>query len=381
MKLIIRKIAGCALLLGLSGVTPVLGQEKEVNFGREYIKANDQKTTIEINEAQELIYIILSVTEFGQKNPNMTRQNTPYFEAVKKRFSPYAGLPVVRQFDSLLNQNIINYFLLAGNAYGFRFKGDQLVPTEVYNFPAKGIGKFEVKTNPVITYLAGLNEFARKSGYRKFYKGHRGYYDSLKTEYKEFADIAAQKKWLESKFDTRINSYRVLSSPLIAGMNATHTFEDNDFKEMLLFLPTIKHNPDWNEAFNKAINTRVIFTEIDHNYVGPLSEQYKDRINTIFDNRDKWVDATNKSTEHYPNPVKVFDEYLTWGLFILYAYDHYKDEALLEQVVENVNGMMIKKGFPKGAAFNEELLRLYREHKPQKIAGLYAPLLDWSTNQ
>lgn len=374
-------VAGLAGTLIFTCVTPVFSQEKEVNFNREYIKANDQQTTIEINEAQELIYIILSVTEFGQKNPNMTRQSTPYFEAVKQHFLPYAWLPVVKQFDTLLNQNIINYFLLAGNAYGFRFKGDKLEPTQVYNFPAKGIGKFEVKTNPVITYLDGLNEFVKKSGYRKFYKAHSRYYDSLKREYWEFADIAAQKQWLENKFDTRINSYRVLTSPLIAGMNATHTFEDNNFKEMLLFLPTIKHNPDWTDSFNKAINTRVIFTEIDHNYVGPVSEQYKDKINVIFDKRDIWVDAANKSTEHYPNPVKVFDEYLTWGLFILYAYDHYNNQEVRDEVVKNVNEMMIKKGFPKGAAFNEELLRLYEQHKPEKIAGLYVPLLEWSATQ
>ena len=308
-----RKILTISTILTLTFSNFVFSQEKEVNFEKKYIKENNQKTTIEINEAQELVYIILSITDFGTKNPNMTKSDTEYFNDVKNHFSKYAKLPVVEKFDSLLKENIVNYFILSGNAYGFKFKGDKFVPTKVYNFPAKGIGKYEVKTNPILTYMKDLEEFAKKSDYRKFYKKHKPYYNSLKEEYQNYATIDEQKNWLESRFDYRINSYRVLTSPLIAGMNATHTFEDNNFKEMLLFLPTIRNDKDWSEKFRKAINTRIIFTEIDHNYVGPVSEKNSEQINSIFNNRDKWVNSENKSTAHYPNPIKVYDEYLTWG--------------------------------------------------------------------
>lgn len=370
-------------LIALTFSNPIFSQEKEVNFDKKYIKTNNEKTTIEINEAQELIYIILSITDFGARNPNMTNQSTEYYKDVKDWFSHYSNLPVVQKFNDLLNENIINYFILAGNAYGFEFKGNKIAPTNVYNFPAKGIGKFEVKTNPIITYINDLQEFAEKSAYRKFYKNHKEYYAKLKTEYQKYATIAEQKEWLEGKFYYKINSYRVLTSPLIAGMNATHTFEDNNFKEMLLFLPTIRNNKDWSEKFNQAINTRVIFTEIDHNYVGPVSERNKEMINSVFDKREKWVNAENKSTEHYPNPIKVYDEYLTWGLFILYAYDKFGSEKeLFNQIINNVNDMMInKKGFPKAKEFNEELLNLYKENKPKRIESLYKPLLEWSKNQ
>lgn len=37
---------------------PTFSQEKELNFDAKYIKANQGKTTIEINEAQELVYIL-----------------------------------------------------------------------------------------------------------------------------------------------------------------------------------------------------------------------------------------------------------------------------------------------------------------------------------
>ena len=377
-----RNILTITTLFILAFSNPIFSQEKDVNFNENYIRTNNEKTTIEINETQELVYIILSITDFGTKNPNMTNQNTEYYKDIKTHFSQYSNLPVVQKFNTLLNENIVNYFILAGNAYGFEFKGNKIAPTNVYNFPAKGIGKFEVKTNPILTYIKDLEEFAKKSGYRKFYKNHKPYYNNLKSEYQKYATIDEQKKWLEDKFDYKINSYRVLTSPLIAGMNATHTFEDNNFKEILLFLPTIRNNKEWSEQFNQAINTRVIFTEIDHNYVGPVSEKHKEIINSIFDKREKWVNSENKSTDHYPNPIKVYDEYLTWGLFILYAYDKFGSEKeLFNQIIENINNMMDKKGFPKGKEFNEELLNVYKKSEDKKIESLYQPLLEWSKNQ
>lgn len=375
-------ILSITTLLLLAVPNFIYSQDKDVNFDQKYIAANDKKTTIEINEVQEMVYLILAITDFGKKNPNMTNQSTEYFQDINKHFSKYTNLPAVTKFDQLLNENLINYFILAGNAYGFKFDGNKIVPTNIYNFPAKGVGKFEVKTNPITTYLKDLEAFAKASQYRKFYKNHQEYYQKLKNDYAKYAAIDQQKTWLESKFDYNINSYRVLTSPLINGMNATHTFEDNNFKEILLFLPTIRNNKEWTETFNQAINTRVIFTEIDHNYVGPVSEKNSERINSIFNNREKWVDSTNKGTAHYPNPVKVYDEYLTWGLFLLYAYDKYgNDESLFQQIVNNVDEMMVKKGFPKGKEFNAELLSLYKNNRTQKVEFFYQPLLDWAAKQ
>ena len=53
-----RKILTISTILTLTFSNFVFSQEKEVNFQKKYIKENNQKTTIEINEAQELVYII-----------------------------------------------------------------------------------------------------------------------------------------------------------------------------------------------------------------------------------------------------------------------------------------------------------------------------------
>ncbi len=355
-------------------------QDKEVVFNQEYIQKNNDKTTIEINELQELVYIILSLTETGN-NPAIINQTTLYYQDVIQHFKPFSKHEIVKNLNKDLKTSIVNFILLPANAYGFQFDQNRIVPTNVYVFPAKGIGKYEINTNPIVAYIPQLEDFATKSGFRKFYKEHQTYYDSLKTMYKNFARIDEQKKWLEHKFDYKINSYRVLTSPLLNSINATHTFEDNQFKETLLFLPTIKENKDWTEQYNEANNTRIIFTEIDHNYVGPLSEKNKDKINIAFQNRSVWVDEKNKGTEHYPNPIKLFDEYLTWGLYILYANDHFKPKTV-QQMMDSVNDIMVnKRGFIKFKEYNEFLVQLYKNNRDKKIEYFYPELLDWASKQ
>ncbi|PVH24719.1 DUF4932 domain-containing protein [Sphingobacterium corticibacter] len=360
----------------------LFSQEKEVVFNRQYIEENDGKTTVEINEIQELIYIILSITDFAKENPNMVNRETSYYSRVQNHFLPFAQMSVVQEFDKSLRESLVNYFLLSANAYGFRFNNNRLIPTTVYNFPGKGIGNYEISVNPIITHQADLEDFVKKTNFRKFYIDNQTYYNSLKSEYELYAAVQEQKDWLETRFDYEIHSYRILTSPLIAGMNATHTFTDENFREMLLFLPTIKKNKEWSDRYKKLMNIRVIFTEIDHNYVGPVSDQYLDRLNLIFNDRAKWVDVNNKTVEHYPNALKVFDEYLTWGLFILYSYDQIQDDQeLFQQMIDHVNDKMNVKGFPKSSEFNMTLLGLYKSGKYPKIENLYTPLLDWCETQ
>jgi hypothetical protein len=369
------------LILGFLLVSQLaFTQDKEVVFNNEYIYENNDKTSIEINEIQELVYIIMSLTETGN-NPAIINQTTPYYQDVIQHFKTFSTHEIVKILNNDLKTSIVNFILLPANAYGFRFDQNRIVSTNVYIFPAKGIGKYEINKNPIVDYIPQLEDFAEKSGFRKFYKEHEVYYDTLKIKYENFAKIDDQKKWLENKFDYKINSYRVLTSPLINSINATHTFEDNKFKETLLFLPTIKEKKEWSEKSNEANNTRIIFTEIDHNYVGPLSEKYKEKINLAFQNRSIWVDEKNKGTEHYPNPIKIFDEYLTWGLYILYAIDHYDQNTVNQMIKQIDNIMMNKRGFIKFKEYNEFLVLLYKNNKSKKIEYFYPELLDWATKQ
>lgn len=357
-------------------------QDDEVTFSSQYIKNNDGKVKIEVNEVQELTYIMMAISDIGLANSDMVNRNTDYYQEVKKHFSQYKNHPAIELMNTMLNESIINYILLSTNAYGFKFDGAKLVPTNVYNFPAKQVGTYKINEDPIKVHRRVIEDFAKQSNFRKFYRSKRNYYNKIIDDYIQFGSINKQKKWLEERFDYKINSYLVLTSPMIGGINATTTFEDNQFKQTLLYLPIIEFDNNWTSAYNEAMNSRIIFTEIDHNYVGPLSEKFKHRINTIFDKREFWVNKDRTSTDHYPSPVKVFDEYLTWGLFILYAYDTFPtDDEFHKNVGDHVNEKMSEKGFPRSKEFNEELIKLYKKSPTKKIEAIYSDLLDWSAKQ
>jgi hypothetical protein len=178
---------------------------------------------------------------------------------------------------------------------------------------------------------------------------NQSFYNSIIADYEKNANIGKQWKWLEKNFTTRVNSYQILCSPLINGLNYTGGFKSGNFELIQMVLPPIMHNEKWTAQYTEILNTRGMFTEIDHNYVGTPSEQYKKEINEALKDRNKWVDTSMHGTSYYPNPVKVFNEYMTYALFLLYYEDmHPKDPAALKVAYNDVNSVMSKqRGFKK----------------------------------
>src|SRR5690606_27631426 len=92
-------------------VTPhySFSQDDEVSFNSEYIKNNDGKVKIEVNEVQELTYIMMSISDKGLKDSNMINHNTDYYEEIKNHFSQFKDHPAIKLVDTMLNESIINY--------------------------------------------------------------------------------------------------------------------------------------------------------------------------------------------------------------------------------------------------------------------------------
>ena len=174
-----------------------------------------------------------------------------------------------------------------------------------------------------------------------------------------------------------------MCSPLINGLNYTGPFKDNNFELVQMVLPPIEHNSKWTKNFTEAFNTRGIFTEIDHNYVGMPSSKYQKEINDALKERGKWVDTTMGGTKYYSKPEKVFNEYMTYGVFILYCEDKYKNDAeTLKAIYNDVNSVMSKqRGFVKMNEFTDYLVKLRQKHRHDKIDNLYAELLQWCAEQ
>jgi hypothetical protein len=286
-------------------------------------------------------------------------------------------------FDSLLQQNPINYVFLTGNAISYDFNNDTLAANQVYLLPADKVSKYTITKNPITTYKTAIEQFAQQSSFRQFYTAHQPFYKSIIADYEKNANLNKQWKWLERNFTTRINSYQVLCSPLINGLNYTGAFKSGEFTLIQMVLPPIDHNDTWSTAFTEAFNTKNMFTEIDHNYVSQPSNKYQKEINEALKERTRWVDTSMYGTDYYQNPVKVFNEYMTFGVFLLYCEDVFgKDAATLQAITKEVNGIMEKqRGFVKMSAFTAQLVALRKANKHKKIEELYPALLQWCALQ
>ncbi len=353
---------------------PAIAQKK-VNFDQSFQQKNNGKSRVEIAPVKELLHIMLAITKTGLDNDDMVNQKGTYYQDVLKHFKPFDNEPIIKTFDSLLNVSLYHYIFITGNAMTHDFAGTKLKANPNYLFPAQAVAKLTVTTNPVATYKDQIAAFARKSNFQKFYKQHQAYYKQLITEYHAGANLDRQWKWLEQNFKTRINNYLILCSPLINGLNYTTKFEDQDFTQILMVLPPLDNDPARTARQNELFNTRVMFTEIDHNYVGGPSQTYKKDIDSAFKDRLVWVNDKTDGTYAYPNPLKVFDEYMTYGVFVLYCKDQY-DAASYQEARKDVITLMADRGFPNMERFVTALENVRAAAPDQKIDDLYPRLLE-----
>lgn len=355
---------------------------QKVNFTEEFKKENQGKSTVQVNEVKELLIIMLAITDFGLENDDMFEQKGDYYQRVLKHFKPYKDEPIIKTMDSLLMKNPLEYIFFTGNAQTYTLKNDILIPSKIYLLPADKVANVKIEINPITTYKAEIEAFVKKSHFTDFYKSEKPFYNKIISDYEQFSNLRRQWDWLEKNFEQKINSYTVYTSALINGLNYTGGYENNNFHLIEMVLPTIQKEEGRSEKNNEAFNTRSMFTEIDHNYVEKPSVKYKSELNSTLKDREKWVNTKTYGTEYYPDGFKVFNEYMTYGVFILYAEEIYKgDTKLLQEINNEVNAVMIERGFIKMKEFNEELKNLRNKNKKKKIDQLYPELIKWCSLQ
>lgn len=356
---------------------------EELNFNEKYKKEYHGKAKIEIDEVKELMHIMIAITEVGLENDDMVEQKGKYYQDVLHHFKTFKNEKIITKFDSLIKKNPLNYVFLTGNAISYDFENNQLTPNKNFIFPMKSVSSHtKITVNPITTYKKEIEEFAVKSNFRKFYREHTSLYENLIHEYNKQANLNEQWQWLEKNFNTKINSYLIFCSPLINGLNYTNTYNHNNFKQIVMVLPPIGQEENLTPKQNIVFNTRGMFTEIDHNYVGTPTKKYVKDLDNALKNREKWVNIKQEGTEYYPTPERVFDEYMTYATYYLYCVDKFiNDQETIEYAYNDLNELMKQRGFPKMKEFNDALLVLRKKYPTKKIDDLYPEFIYWCSQQ
>ncbi|HEY0732285.1 MAG TPA: DUF4932 domain-containing protein, partial [Chitinophagaceae bacterium] len=240
---------------------------------------------------------------------------------------------------------------------------------------------FKETADPFVKYADLAADFAARSGFRKFYTAHKPYYDSLLKDYIKYIPLQDMKKWLEYHFPIKSDYYLITYSPLTGGAHSTMTYEDKGFNQTVMYIAGISKNSRYNQAVNEMLNSRVVFTEIDHNYINPIADKYADDINIAMKEKDKWGKGLEDNT-HYTSPMNLFGEYMTWGVFSLYCMDKYQESDVMTFVDRMELQMEQRRGFNNFKAFNRELMRLYKLHdKTKKVHELFPEIIEWCKKQ
>lgn len=343
-----------------------LKAEKNASFTRQYISSYKNTYTVILPEVQELVNCLFAITPTGLKDSNLINHEGYYYKKVIDHFIGYANDPLVLKLERKLKEG--SYASLKMNSNIYVFKNNNIITDGPYNNLGWG------GINNLKPFITELERFAKETRFREFFRSHKKYYDSLLKVQEKILDVQKQWKWLENKFPITHDRYVISFSPLVNGSHSTIKVEDNGFKETILFVAGPSLFSSYEKNIQEAMVSRMVFTEIGHNYVNPVSENYIPFIDSLFGPSQKWV--LPEVINSYKTPSAIFNEYMTWSLFNLYAYDYYKkkDFEFINRLTER--DMVQQRGFIKFREFNKILLDLYKANKQKKISDLYLNLLQ-----
>ena len=356
-------------------------------FTKKYMVENSGKVKYDIPEVYELANIIWTLSPSGNNAKDLNKESK-YYKELLTYFKPYLNHPIFKALDLPDSLYFNSYYNFRENSFAFNFK-NSISTNLLYNGPYYYVYGDEYADSSLFGKLKPLVEdFAKKSNFKAFYKKNTAYYRQQIKREGELLPVKQMWTWLEVQFpNTKYHSYRIVFSPLIGGSHSTQNYRSYNnkklFAESVMFIcntDRVDNNNTLSEKKREGIMSGIVFTEIDHNYVNIVSNKFRKVIDSIFSNRDTWTNKGNSSS-FYGKPVSVFNEYMTWSVFCLYILDNYDKEEADFIINERETRMVEKRNFIKFNKFNKALIKFRHDNKDLKVFELYPYILDWCKQQ
>ncbi len=356
-----------------------------VTIEDEYINT----VSLEIPKVYELMYIACSLTETFKQDENFISKRTPkYYADVQNHFGSYDQHPLVTLLEDKLKNNAYSQVQPAIRLFALNYDLEQdnsLKENEIFHVNPLLIKLFKSKIFYYPDYKAQIEDFAKKTNFHQFYTDHNQHYNLLKIKYLKLCNIDRMWTWMEDRFPEKYDSYRIIFSPLTGGFhNTLPGLQDpiSNLKQTWMFVsPPSKTNLDTlSQEELEVLSSKVereVFTEIDHNYVNPISDKYRTKIEEAIPDYRQW----NHQKNGYRSSMSTFNEYMTWAIFSLYALENYQPEQI-EKILSVQEAFMVeRRKFIHFKTFNRELIRLYEDQRAKtgkiELETLYSPILKW----
>lgn len=379
MKSIFFKITTYTLLV-FNGVfvSECLGQSRTDNSAT----LIDEKVTYEIPMAYELMHIAIALTDTtivsnGYNVHNeVINKNSNYYKEVIKHFAPYKNHQLIVDLNKYLRENASNYVYNVQIGCNLNFNNNCIEKVSIMPWIRRAyINVKAVSKNKI-------EDFAEISKFEQFYSEHKDYYNSELKAVQQNSNVNEQQKWLEKEFYAKYDNYRIIISPLMGDTHFTQRFKFRGKRKCIMWVKTFDSENQQINNLNKARYIGTVMTEIDHNYVNPVSDKYKKELNALMGNsyRTKWTNGG--ASNSYKTGYAVFNEYLTHAVYLLFVNQFLNTTEQLAVNNSKIDVMIKVRKFVKFAEFYELVKNLYHSRKSNEtIADLYPQIIEWCKSE
>lgn len=352
--------------------SPLLGQNVT-------LREPTRNVAYHVPEAYELVNVAFALTQRGRADLNMVEHNSDYYRRVMARFDAHRQHPFVRLLDRKLSKGY-GYYLYSRYSYVLdftpdgRFRGGRLR----YSDRLTGRPRLMARLLGASARRGALRRFARDTGFRAFFAENRAFYEKTLAQVQARCPVADAQDWLEAQFPARYDAYALVVSPLVGGTHSTTRFG----RQCVMWVSDAAgyDTTRYTEAQIRGIYTGVVFTEIDHNYVNPVSDRHRDVLDDALSRRDAWT-APDGDATNYGSPYAVFNEYMTHAVYLLYERERLKPADFEVVKASRLRLMVQRRKFLRFAEFYDALAGLYDHRAPgQTLADLYPAVLNWCRN-
>lgn len=327
----------------------------DATFDSAYREAHKDKVRVEVPEIYELVNIAILLSDYTKTNPDAIAAS-PYAEKVHAHFTRWADHPFIQAVNALFEDDEGMYAILKMKGAAFDFAADDRIKgSDVY----RNIGWGENVLTPL---QSEMSDFAKQSGFRKFYDEHRPFYQAQINEIETDIDVQEMWNWLQTAFPNvqTYDTVRVLFSPLVGHNQSLATFDDNGFRELQphVNFPRLMKSRDRSDAADEAVRGVVLFTELNHGFINPVTEELTNAIYAAMGSDLMPYVRTDSAAASYNGHTAVFTEMLNWALMSVYVQSKL-DKATASEVAWNISDTMVNgRGFTKFEPFQEALLEL-----------------------
>lgn len=340
-------------MLFLSG-SSLMGQD------RAGLDRADKASPVRLSETYELANIILALTDYGKTDPWEVSQQSTYYREVRAYFDRYSNHPLLTKVN-YSRQQWESFLSFRTDAYAFAFDSANHVVRRISFKANQGFNPFEENLNLV-------EDFANVTGFRQFYRDHLPYYRGLASAYLSSQRYPEMRHFLETEFGKQPNmsAYAIVMSPLVGRMNCHRMVAGvgTDFSTLPTFLLTGKAGQATSEE-EVASGTHMLFTELDHAFVNPLTDHYRSLVEANFAT-SQW----DSGSGYQRDSLATFNEYMTWAVYDLYVQHYFP--AVAAKISTDWTLQNETHGFYASALFNQELATLYHGRKPgQTLKDIY----------